>query len=164
MDSLVTKSSIQLSRRDIRAIILFQFQLLKRIKECHENFCTAFPNNKVSAATVKRWYREIMCGNFHLEDQPRPGPPPYAVTEGIVGSIEDMVIADPNVTYERIQHGIGISSGAVHTVLHQSLQLRELCGRWIPHQLHPEQKQNRVKWCHEMLKNSTMATVEMFPR
>ncbi|KAI6648415.1 hypothetical protein LOD99_8205 [Oopsacas minuta] len=63
-----------------------------------------------------------------------------------------MVIADPNVAYERIQHEIGISPGAVHTVLHQSLQLRKLCARWIPHQLHPEQKQNRVKWCHEMLK------------
>ncbi|KAI6648784.1 hypothetical protein LOD99_7047 [Oopsacas minuta] len=73
-----------------------------------------------------------------------------------------MVIADPNVTYERIQHEIGISSGAVHTVLHQSLQLRKLCARWIPHQLHPEQKQNRVKWCHEMLtkfKNGTLRDI-----
>ncbi|KAI6653995.1 histone-lysine N-methyltransferase SETMAR-like [Oopsacas minuta] len=92
-----------------------------------------------------------MCGNFILKTNP-PWTTPYAVTEGIVESIEDMVIADPNVTYERIQHEIGISFGAVHTILHQSLQLRKPCSRWIPHKLNPEQKQNRVKWCHEMLK------------
>ena len=152
MTSLITKSSIDLSRRDIRALILFQFKLSKTIKECHASFCTAFPDNNVSSATVKRWYRKFNCGNFILEDQPRPGPPPNAVTEGNVESIEDIVITDPNITYERIQHEIGISSGAVHTILHQSLQLRKLCARWIPHQIHPEQKMNRVRWCKEMLR------------
>ena len=122
MTSLITKSSIGLSRLDILAVILFQFKLAKTIKECHESFCTAFPNNKVSSATIKRWNREFNCGNFNLEDQPRLGSLSNAVTKGIVESIEDTMIADPNIAYERIQHEIGISSGAVQTILHQSLQ------------------------------------------
>ncbi|KAI6646180.1 Mariner transposase [Oopsacas minuta] len=152
MDSLVAKSPIQLSRRDIRAIILFQFQLLKRIKECHENFCTAFPNNKVSAATVKIWYREFKCGNFHLEDQPRPGPPSYAVTEGIVESIEDMVIADPNVTYEKIQHEIGISSGQCTPFYTNPFSYVNFVPAGSNISITLKQKQNRVKRCHEMFK------------
>ena len=95
MTSLIQKSSIDLSKRDICAIILFQFKLQKSINDCHESFCTAFPSNKVSLATVKRWYREFKCGNLNLDDQPRPGPPLTAVTEGIIKSIEDMVIAVP---------------------------------------------------------------------
>ena len=152
MSSLVTKSSIELTRRDIRAIILFQFKLEKSISECHQNFITAFPNNKVSLATVKRWYREFKCGNFNLEDQHKPGPPLTAVTEKNVESIGDMVIADPNITYERIQNELHVSSGIVHSILHDSLQLSKLCARWIPHQLHPQQKNARVNWCKEMLK------------
>ena len=40
----------------------------------------------------------------------------------------------------------------MHSILHDSLQLRKLCARWIPHQLHPQQKNARVNWCKEMLK------------
>ena len=29
------------------------------IKERHESFCTAFPNNKISTTTVKRWFIEF---------------------------------------------------------------------------------------------------------
>ena len=46
---------------------------------------------------------------------------------------QDMVTADPNVTYERIQEELNNSSGIVHSILHDALQLRKLCARWIPH-------------------------------
>ena len=81
-------------------LISTRFKLQKSINDCRESFCTAFPSNKVSLATVKRRYREFKCGNFNLEDRPKPGQPLTAVTEGIIEFIEDMVIADRNVTYE----------------------------------------------------------------
>ena len=47
---------------------------------------------------------------------------------------------------------MNISSGVVHSILHDALQLRKLCAKWIPHLLHPQQKNARVNWCKEMLK------------
>lgn len=41
---------------------------------------------------------------------------------------------------------------AIHTILHDHLNVRKLCSRWISHNLTEAQKQTRVKWCKEMLK------------
>ena len=46
---------------------------------------------------------------------------------------------------------MGISSGSVSNILHNSLGLSKVSTSWVPHMLTGEQKWNRVQWCRSML-------------
>ena len=55
------------------------------------------------------------------------------------------------MTVLQIAEEVGISSGSVSIVLHNSLGLSKVSARWVPHMLTEEQKQRRVNWCRSML-------------
>ncbi|CAK1581132.1 unnamed protein product [Parnassius mnemosyne] len=61
-----------------------------------------------------------------------------------------LVREDPRITYMDIEKIVGISSGSIHTILHQHLGVRKLCCRWIPRLLFESEKQARVDWWHEI--------------
>ena len=45
-----------------------------------------------------------------------------------------------------------ISSGSLARILHDCLDARKRCARWVPHNLNEEQKRGRVDWCTHMLR------------
>ena len=62
-----------------------------------------------------------------------------------------------------IHHGTGISSGSVHTILHQHLQLRKLCARSLISSI-LSRRRTELNGARKCLENSTMSTVEMYLR
>ena len=55
------------------------------------------------------------------------------------------------VTMLQIAEEVGISSGSVSNILHNSIGLSKVSARWVPHMLTKEQKQRRVNLCRFML-------------
>ena len=64
-----------------------------------------------------------------------------------------MLKQDGRLTYSMMQESVKIGSTALHTILHEHLQVRKVAARWVPHCLSDEQKEHRVNWCRFMLKN-----------
>ena len=58
---------------------------------------------------------------------------------------------DRHVTYREIGASLGIASTSIHSILHEHLAVKQICSRWIPHNLTIAQKKVRVDWCKEML-------------
>ena len=152
MASANLNQNIELSREQIRAIILFEFKLDKTIDECYQQLVQAFGMDITSLATVKNWYREFRRRIFHLSDQPRPGTPMTASTQKKIDAIHHMIEEDKHITYRHMQHELGISNDVIHFIIHELLHLRKICARWIPHQLRPDQKVARIQWCKTMRK------------
>lgn len=142
---------MDLNREHFRAMIFYDFKVgLSRVRSL-ERLRNAFGDSSPSQATVYRWFREFQRGRGSLVDEERVGRPVTAATDENVLAVEQMLSEDNRVTYVQMQATLKIGSAAVKTILHEKLNVKKLCSRWIPHHLTNEQKQTRVKWCQEML-------------
>jgi len=97
-----------------------------------------------SLATVKRWASRFRDGNSSVEDAPRSGRPVSATDESVVEQVRNLVAEDRRVTVAEVSTEVGISSGSAWEILHNKLEKRKKCARWVPHVLTTEQKASRV--------------------
>lgn len=104
-----------------------------------------------SYRTVARWVEAFRAGREHLEDDPRSGRPVEVMTKEKIAQVKALVDDDRNITVALLSEECGISVGSVSTILHEHLQLRKICARWVPHMLSQEQKQERVRCSREFL-------------
>ena len=105
----------------------------------------------LSYTTVKEWAKRFREGRESLEDEERIGRPRTAVTSSNTSEIRWRVEEDPHITVEELAMGVGISTGAVHSILVDELKVSKICSRWIPHSLTKDQKARRVTCARKML-------------
>ena len=72
-------------------------------------------------------------------------------TDENIKLVRDIIEEDPHATYDIIQAQTQLSRWAIQEILHNSLKLRKITSRWVPHELTDEEKQKRVKICRENL-------------
>lgn len=142
---------MELNKEHYRAVIFYNFTRGLSRKECFEEINRVFGDKSCSLATVKRWYNEFQRGRLSLNDNFRAPKPKTAVTEKNIGLVRNMIEEDRHVTARSIQATLKIGVKAIDTILHKHLMVRKLCARWIPHNLTPVQKENRVAWCRSTL-------------
>jgi hypothetical protein len=87
-----------------------------------------------------------------FKDAARPGCPETAVNEQNIDAVRVIIENDPHSTYEQIEDISSISSPAINSIIHNYLKLREVCARWVPHQLIKDQKQLRIQFYPHSLK------------
>ena len=87
----------------------------------------------VSRIRVKR-------GRTSLEDDPREGRSKSATTPEIIEQVHNMVLDDQRMKVREISETIGISNERVGYILHEELNMKKLCARWVLHLLTADQK------------------------
>ena len=90
---------------------------------------------------------------MEIEDQPRSGRPVSETTEENIELVRSVVEADPHSTYDEIEVETELSRGTIFNIIHDHLKLRKITSRWVPHELTPQQKKERVRICRENLDN-----------
>ena len=68
-----------------------------------------------------------------------------ATSPKMLEKVREIVSTDTRFTVREIARKVGISIGAVHSILRKHLKMNKISGRWIPHLLTEEQKRLRVK-------------------
>ena len=112
---------------EIRAYIKRRVGLNVSVSQIYSELCQIHGTSVVSKRSVFRWHK-----NFNdLKDEPRPGQPRKAATKANVAAVADMVKQDARFTVKEIAHSVGVSSGTVHKILTQELELRKVCARWV---------------------------------
>ena len=139
-------SDIDLSQRDIRAIILFHFKSGATGAKAHELICMAFGPGTVTKQTCYNWYQRFQLGEFCLEDQPREGRPSNFDNEILLQAIE----ADPMKTTRELGEDFGVSNATIQRHLHELGKVSKL-GKWIPYELSPNHKAMRISVCQSLL-------------
>ena len=141
-----------LSRRDFRAMILYDFMQGKDYTQSYETMSGCFGDQAPSKTTVWNWYNDFKLGRKSLKDSDRCGRPNSAINEDKITEVKTLIEEDSRITKEEIQDTLKISAGGLDRILHKHLDVRKRCARWIPHKLTDEQKRGRVEWCHYMLR------------
>ena len=74
------------------------------------------------------------------------------MTKMNVDAVKSMVTEDARYTVLDIAKSLGMSSGTVHKILTEELNLQKISARWVPHLLTDEQKEKRVKLSKNLFK------------
>lgn len=142
---------MELSQRDKRAMIYYDYQMHLSAQESHDKLVSALHQDAPSLATVFNWFGEFRRGRTTLEDEPRSGRPTEIVTSETIATVETLIKENPRITYHIIEEALHLSPPQVASILHEHLHVRKRTARWVPHILTPDQKTCRVEWCQFML-------------
>jgi len=104
-----------------------------------------YGDSSPSYSTTKKWAAEFKRGRISLEDDPREGRPKSATTPEIIEQVHDMVLDDRRMKVREIAETIGISKEHVGYILHEELDMKKLCTRWLSCLLKTDQKRTRMK-------------------
>lgn len=135
---------MEFSTEEVRTIIKFGQLQGKTAPAIQAELVRALGEGAPSLATVKRWAARFRDGNSNVEDAPRTGRPTTATDESVVEQVRELVTEDRRLTVEEISAEVGISTGSAWEILHNKLNKRKKCARWVPHVLTEEQKACRV--------------------
>ena len=114
---------MDLTRRDFRAMILYDLKAGLSAKESHERLIKAFGATSPCYATVKNWFAEFRRGRMSLDDELREGRPSDVITPATVQAVREMISEEPRSTYAMIEHTFELSPPQVSQILHQNLGL-----------------------------------------
>ena len=97
-------------------------------------------------------FRQFQCNQFTVQHAPRSDRPSTSLTKQTIDARRKIIEDDPHSTYQQIEAILGISSTTINSIIHDYLNLRKVCGGWIPHALTDDQKQLPLQFCRHSLK------------
>jgi transposase len=140
-----------MDKTEYRAVIKFFVKEGLTPNEIHSKFIKVCGNSSPSFSTIKKWAAEFKRGRTSLEDDPREGRLKIATTPEIIEQVHDMVLDDRRIKVPEIAETIGISKERVGYILHEELDMKKLCARWVRPSLTADQKRTRIKISEQCL-------------
>ena len=140
------ETEMNLSRRDIRVLLLHEFLLGDKATEATNNICRTMGHEIISTRTAQRWLNRFDNGNFELDDSSRCGRP----VEVGLDRLKQLIENDPRLTTCCLAEQLGCSHTTVETHLNE-LGKTWKYGVWIPHELSAHQLQYQLDVCMDLL-------------
>ena len=107
---------MNLSHREIRALLLHEFRLGRTATEATNNICSAMGEDILSICTAQHWLNRIKNGNLEFDDLLRSGRP----LELDVDLLKQFIEEDPRLTSRYLPKQLGCSHTAVDKHLNES--------------------------------------------
>ena len=109
-------------------------------KEIHEEFMRTLGKESPSYSIVKKWAAEFKRGRESIEDDGQSDHPKHATTDENVMVMHTLVMCDRRRDLRSIASEVGISFGAVQSILTNILGMSMVSIRWVPRVLTDDQK------------------------
>ena len=71
----------------------------------------------------------------------------------MVVGVEHVLRENNHITLDEVVSELSISHGSAHHIIHNVLGVHKVSVRWVPRQLTPELKEQRVDGCEELLRH-----------
>ncbi|XP_053391639.1 protein GVQW3-like [Mercenaria mercenaria] len=99
----------------------------------------AYGMKAMKKSQVYEWYGRFKNGRDSVMDEPRSDRP-TSITSRHVTEIKGLLELDRRITIREVSDKVDCSIGTVHDILHNKLNMRRICTRWIPKMLSDDQK------------------------
>jgi len=100
--------------------------------EIHSKFIKVYRDYSHSFLRIKEWGAEFKNGRTSLEYEPLERSPKCATTPEVIEQVHDMLLDERWMKVRKIAETIGISKERVGYILHEELDMKKLCARWVP--------------------------------
>ena len=110
-----SETEMNISRREIRVLLLHEFLLGHKTMEATNNICRTMGQDISSTRTAQRWFNRFNNGNFELDDSCHSGRPVEVDLDRLKQLIED----DPRLTTRCLAEQLGCSHTTVETHLNE---------------------------------------------
>lgn len=137
-----------MSNLEQRVIIKFLFNENLKPDEIQSKLENHFGEKAYKLSTIKKWITRFRWGKNDYEDEPRSGRP---FDDQIEFKIQSMMEDDPFLTSRSIALSLNVSDWLVRDRLHNSIGMKCLNLKFVPHSLTLEQKKIRVSFAKSML-------------
>jgi hypothetical protein len=111
----------------------------------------AYGNGALNRSNVFRRYSRFRDGRKLVEDDERGGSPKSTGTEVNIAAVADFVKNDRRITSRMVSESLNIHKTLVLGILKEDLGKRKLCAGFFPHSLTPEQREDRVTSCRDIM-------------
>ena len=123
----------------------------KNRKETMEMLVKAYGDAAMKKTALHKWYSSRYENGYEsVMDDQRSGRP-ASITSQKVQEIKELLDKERRITIREVSQRVDCSVGTVHTIIHENLNMRRLCARWIPKMLSECQKAQMVESCQRFV-------------
>ena len=105
----------------------------------------------MSRTQIFKWHKRFKKSHNKVEDDLKTGRPSTMKTDENITRVKLLVQSDHRLTVRMISDKLSLKRESVRTILLHDLGMRKVCAKMVPKILSEDQKQNRVKFCEDML-------------
>ena len=110
-----------------------------------------FGNEALSPTRLKQWFKRFKDSHASVESDPRSGRPSTSRKEEVLDQVREKVLENCRLTVREIVAEMGISTGSVHSILTEDLNLRRVSAKFVLKLLTEQQKELRKEISEGML-------------
>lgn len=137
-----------MDNREQRIVIKYFFLKGWGYKKITTELTDTLEDDALSMSTIQRWVNRFKSGDLSCNDLEREGRPNLDISDTISAILQD----EPYSTAKSIASRLCCSVPTVIFNLTDVLHLKRFIRRWVPHQLTPENKIERVEKSRALLK------------
>lgn len=147
-----------------RAVVRFFWAKGLSAKDIHKEMSPVYGEKCLSRKAVYNWVEKFSQGRSKVVDDRRSGRPVQISTDATLRRVEEMIRTDRRVTIDSIATAIGCSHGLAYELMHDRLNFRKVCARWVPRQLTEEHRRIRMGLSLQHLSRYTVEGENMLNR
>ena len=111
----------------------------------------AFGNKALRPTQIKQWFKLFKDGRASVESDPCSGKPSTSQKKGVMDQVCKKVLEDRRLMVQEIVAEVGVSTGSVHSILTEDLNLQRVSTKFVPKLLTEQQKELRKEISEDML-------------
>ena len=113
-------------------------------KDIHKEMLPMYNEHCLSHQAVHNWVQKFSEGRTSIEDEHRVGRPVEIITSTTLQGVKDINWTYRRVTIDSVATAFGCSHGQAYNMTHEQLGFHKMCSRWVPRQLTPQHKRQRM--------------------
>ena len=143
--------TVSSSRMEQRINLKFSVKLRKIPTEYFKLLKEVYGEDVISRTQIFKWHKHFEKGREEVEDDPKTGRPSTTRTDKNIIRVKQLVRSDRRLTVRMISDELSLNREPVRTILLHNLGMRKVYAKMVPKILSEDQKQNRIKFCEDML-------------
>lgn len=134
----------QCTTEEQRAVVRFLWAKGLLPKEIHKEMSQIYAEHCLSRMAVYNWVEKFENGRTIIDDADRSGRPVEIGTNDTLMKVEELIRGNRRITIDEIAAEINCSHGQAYKMMHDQLNFRKVCARWVPKKLSAENQQIRM--------------------